>query len=375
MWLYLSRNAAVLAAYACCAACVVRAAPEAAELAISARTDEVASDWTTVVYDVENPILVGNDGDAGSGGFRAFELDGGDPPPEFRHETPGRTKLVAAVYGVDGKDLDLVVTIAQTDSLFRLYDASTFEQVGEPLRETLGDWSALCAWKSQRSGLQYLYLFGKHQAVQFLFRGHRGSLDVTEIQTFKTPVEASSCAVSLSEESVFFSGDDDPAVYAFKAAESTATPDIKTLGEADDDVTGLAVYVGMESDYLAVAQKDVVSVYDVSLVLLGSLTLTGDEDIEVQGLSFYQGSISNYSTGVLAYALESEAGKGFGVSSLGAAFDTLKLKLNTAYDPKKLPCKSDRTVCRECSNNGFCGTSGPAARKESCSVCVRPQPL
>ena len=108
MW-HLSKKAAILALYAC-AACV-RAAPEA-KLPISARTDEVDSGWTTVVYNGDAPVLVGNDGGSGSGGLRAFELDGQNPIPEFKHEKPGRTKLVTTVYGVGGRDL--VVTIAQT---------------------------------------------------------------------------------------------------------------------------------------------------------------------------------------------------------------------------------------------------------------------
>ena len=366
MWC-LSGKAAVLAAVYACAACV-RAAPQV-ELPVAARTDDVDSDWTAVVYNARNPVLVGNDGGASSGGFRTFELDGQSSPiPESKHETPGRTKLVTTLYDVGGKDL--LVTIAQTDSLFRLYDASTVEEVGPPLRETLGDWSALCAWKSQSSGEQYLYLFGKHQAIQFLLREREGALDITEIQTFKTPVEASSCAVSLSAQSVFFSGDDDPAVYVFKASESTVGPNITHLGDVDDDITGLATYIGNGTDYLAVAQKDVVSIYDVSLQALGSFKLTGDEDIEAKGLSFYQAPISNYSAGVLAYAIESEAGKGFAVSSLATAFQTLGLNVNTAYDPRKLPPhKPVPTVCSECNDNGFCGTGSRFSGRGKCMVC------
>ena len=366
MWC-LSGKAAVLAAVYACAACV-RAAPQV-ELPVAARTDDVDSDWTAVVYNARNPILVGNDGGASSGGFRTFELDGQSPIPESKHETPGRTKLVTTVYDIGGKDL--LVTIAQTDSLFRLYDASTVEKVGEPLRETLGDWSALCAWKSQSSGEQYLYLFGKHQAIQFLLREQEGSLDITEIQTFKVPVEASSCAVSLSTPSVFFSGDDDSTIYVFKATESTVGPNITHLGDVDDDITGLATYIGHGSDYLAVAQKDVLSIYDISFKALGSLKLTGDEDIEAKGLSFYQGPISNYSAGVLAYAIESKEGTGFAVSSLATAFKTLGLTVNTAYNPKKLPCDPVTTVCSECSNNGFCGSSSRYSGRAKCTVCHR----
>lgn len=372
MWC-LSGKAAVLAAavYACATAASVRAAAPQVELPVAARTDDVDSDWTAIVYSssARNPVLVGNDGGASSGGFRTFELDGQSSPiPESKHETPGRTKLVTTLYDVGGKDL--LITIAQTDSLFRLYDASTVEEVGPPLRETLGDWSALCAWKSQSSGEQYLYLFGKHQAIQFLLRERQGALDITEIQTFKTPVEASSCAVSLSAQSVFFSGDHDAAVYVFKASESTVGPNITHLGDVDDDITGLATYIGNGSDYLAVAQKDVVSIYDVSLKALGSFKLTGDEDIEAKGLSFYQAPISNYSAGVLAYAIESEAGKGFAVSSLATAFQTLGLNVNTAYNPRKLPPhKPVPTVCSECNDNGFCGSGSRFSGRGKCTVC------
>lgn len=357
MW-YLFKKAAILAIFAD----AVRAVTEI-DLPISARTDDIESDWTTVIYDAENPGLVGNDGGAASGGFRIFCLNGENPLPEAKHETPGRTKLVTTVYSIQEKDI--IVTIAQTDSFFRLYDASSFEQIGEPLSKTLGDWSALCAWRSQTSGEQYLYLFGKGRAVQFLLRDQEGSIDITEVQTFKTPVEASSCTVSLSDETVFFSGDDNPAVYVFGAAESTAVPSISVLGEADDDITGLAVYFGNSSDYLVVAQKGITVLYDVSFELLGSWKLTGDEDIEIQGLNFYQEATPAYPAGVMAYAVESETGAGFGVSSLDSAFSALALEANTAYNPRKKPSEPGTTVCSKCNNNGFCKISGST---QNCSV-------
>ncbi|RYP22359.1 hypothetical protein DL765_001711 [Monosporascus sp. GIB2] len=335
------------------------------ELPISARTDEIESDWTAVVYDDKGPILVGNDGGAASGGFHAFVLNGENAMSETAHKTPGRTKLVAMVHDIGRKDI--IVTIAQTDSFFRLYDAVTFEQIGDPLSRTLGDWSALCGWKSQGSGNQYLFLFGKGQAVQFLIREQQGSIEILEVQTFKTPVEASACAVSLSAQAVFFSGDDDPTVYAFGAAESTFTPSIRIIGRGDDDVTGLAVYVGHNSDYLIVAQKDTAAVYDVSFNLLGSFVVTGEEDVEVQGLSFYQGATQHYPAGFLAYAIESETGAGFGVSSLEAAFTALNLEVNTAYNPRERPCNPQTPICASCNNSGFCEAGSRLAGAAACS--------
>ncbi|XXG99727.1 hypothetical protein Hte_006068 [Hypoxylon texense] len=336
---------ASLATYA-----VVAVAALEVDLPISARSDEVESDSTAVVYDAARPLLVGNDGGASTGGFRLFDLDGGTLLPEVKHETPGRTKLVATVYGIGEKDL--VVTIAQPDSYFRLYDAATAEQMGGPVARTLGDWSALCAWKSQSSGEQYLYLFGKHQAVHFLLRGRNDTIEIVEIQTFDTPVEASSCAISLSAQSVYFSGDDDAFVYTFDAAESTAVPQISVLGEADDDITGLATYIGIDSDYLLVAQEDSIAVYNTSFALQGSMKLSGDEDIEIQGLNVYQAPMQNYSAGVVTYAIESDAGKGFAVSSLGTAFNELGLEINTAYDPRKA-ANSSTPIRAQCNFNGF----------------------
>ncbi|KAI5920276.1 phytase [Camillea tinctor] len=354
----------IAALTALCAAALATAAPASVDLPITARTDEVESDTTAVLYGSDRPILVGNDGGADTGGFRTFGLADGQ---EAAHATPGRTKLVTAVHGVGGRDL--VVTIAQPDSYFRLYDAGTAAQVGAPLARTLGDWSALCAWKSAASGEQYVYLFGKHQAVQFLLRAPRnGSYALVEVQTFDTPVEASSCAVSAAAAAVYFSGDDEAAVYSIQAAESVAVPNATVLGQAEGEVTGLATYVAVNgSDYLFVAQDDIFGVYDTSFELLGSVTLTGDEDIEAKGINFYQGRTEAYPAGALTYAVKSDSGKGFAVSSLEDAFSTLGLQINTAYDPRQTPANPYTPVCSECNFSGFCGAGGRGAGAPSCA--------
>ncbi|KAJ1329256.1 3-phytase [Microdochium nivale] len=357
---FLSRS---VASFAAIAACVSAQAPEV-ELPITARSKEVESDWTAVAYNRNAPFLVGNDGGAASGGLRVFELNDSNPLPEIKHVTPGRTKLVTVAHGVGKKDL--ILTIAQTDSYFRIYDAATLEQLGEPTALTLGDWSSLCTWKSQASGETYVYLFGKGQARIFLLRPLRDSHELVEIQSFDTPVEASACAVSLAAETVYFSGDDARSVYSFPATESIAAPLVTTLGHAEDDVTGLAIYFGRQSDHLLVAQKDIIAVYDTEFQLLGTIKLIGDDDIEVQGLGIYQGSANSYPFGALTYAVESDAGAGFGASSLEAVFAELGLESNTAYDPHKSPCKPYSPVCDECNKSGFCVGGGKGAGAPAC---------
>ncbi|KAF7531888.1 hypothetical protein G7054_g8488 [Neopestalotiopsis clavispora] len=341
----------------------VQGAPEA-ELRISARTaDEVASDWSAVYYSDSSssvPLLLGNDKGAASGGIRAWALDlepSNATLPAVAHQTPGRTKVLTTVYGVGNRDL--VVTVADPDSIVRLFDASTLEVVDDSLKKVLGAWSALCSWRSPVSGEQYLYLFGKKQGIQFLLRAvDEGGFELVEIQSFETAVEASSCAVSPEQHLVFFSGDDDSTVYAFDAKESTETPEITILGEAGDDITGIVTYVGLETDYLLVAQTDIVEIYDINFNLLGTLALSGDDDIEIQGLSVYQAATDTYPAGALAYALESDAGEGFGASSLDTAFEALNLTLNTAYDPRVKPCKPASPVSAACNKSGFSQEDG-----------------
>ncbi|KAK8880080.1 hypothetical protein PGQ11_001374 [Apiospora arundinis] len=352
---------------------VVAAVPSTS-LPITSRTGPVDSDWSAVYHAGPDSVLIGNDGGAATGGLRTWALGGGERRlNETAHQTPGRTKLVTTVYGISGDSSsrnstkggrDLAVTIAMPDSYFRLYDPSTLELVGEPPLRALGDWSAMCAWRSQSSGETYIYLFGKRQAIQFLLRGRPGkeveTFEMLEVQTFETPVEASSCAVSLATRTVFFAGDDSQTIFAFPAAESAETPEIRVLGEAADEVTGLAAYYGKTDDYLLVAQKDAIGIYNATnLNSLASITLTGEEDIEVQGLSVSQEDTTAYGAGMVAYAIESKAGKGFAVSSIEAAFKSLGLDLNTSYDPRRRLSESQSPVCEKCHKSGFCAAATP----------------
>jgi len=165
---------------------------------------------------------------------------------------------------------------------------------------------------------------------------------------------------------MFLSADDDKDVYGFDLAESTAPPAVGKIGEAEDDVTGVAVYVSgtADLDYLLVATEDTVAVYSPPFNHLGNLKLVGHEDIEIQGLSVYQGSTSNYPAGVIAYAIEAEDVTGFGVSSLDGAIKALGLKANTKYDPSVTGDKKP-PICSSCSGNGFC-TKGSRGAECSC---------
>ncbi|KAH7134081.1 hypothetical protein EDB81DRAFT_657965 [Dactylonectria macrodidyma] len=320
---------------------------------VTAITSEVESDFTAVYYSSKKPLLIGNDGDPDTGGFHVFSLDS-PSLSQVTARTTGRTKLVATLHDVG--DRDLVATIAQPDSVIRLFEAPKITHIKGADFKALGDWSALCSWKSQ-AGNDYLYLFGKSQAVQLLVRKTGKSVEIVEVQTFDTSFEVSGCAVSRSQSRMYLSVGDDKDVYVFSLKESTEAPEITQFGEAEDDVTGVAVYVSTKkgADYLFVAQENKVAIYDKDFSLKATVTLTGREDIEVSGLSIYQAATSRYPAGVLTYAIETDEGKGFGVTSLEDILSAAGIKANTAYNPRKekVSSKND-TICSTCSESGYC---------------------
>lgn len=160
------------------------------ELNVSAITDTVDSDWTAVYYS-DSPLLLGNDGGTSTGGFYAFDLNGDSPLPVVESVVNGRTSLVTTVYGV--ADKDWLLTIATADSVLRAFELPGLKQDEDAGFWALGDWSSLCSWKSS-TGNQYVYLFGKEEAIQFLVRSGEESLDLVKV----SPIPLHTCVSSAS---------------------------------------------------------------------------------------------------------------------------------------------------------------------------------
>jgi 3-phytase len=167
--------------------------------------------------------------------------------------------------------------------------------------------------------------------------------------------------VSESAEKMYLSADDDKDIYVFSLTESIGAPKVTKAGEAEDDVTGVAVYVSnvTSKDYLLVAQKDVVAVYASPFELLGTLKLDGLEDLEIQGLNVYQAATTKYPYGALTFAVEAEEVTGFGLASLDGAIQKVGVKTNEKYDPRvHIGCRKRSPICEACSKNGYCLKSG-----------------
>jgi 3-phytase len=154
-------------------------AAKTANLSISALTAEVESDITAVYYGSKqrDSLLLGNDGSAGTGGFRAYDLFDRNLT-ETGRRTPGRSKVVGVLYNVGRRDL--LVSITATESLIRLYDLDGLKEIPGAQKKALGDWSCLSTWRSPR-GADYFYLFGKKQAIQFLVRENGREVEILEV--------------------------------------------------------------------------------------------------------------------------------------------------------------------------------------------------
>jgi 3-phytase len=127
-----------------------------------------------------SPILVANDKGADDGGFRTFAVA---RPPTFQqisHQKTGRSKVVLPVHDIGGRDL--IINIPSPDSLIRVFDAKTSKKVNSNDKVQLGDWSTACAWRSQKSGESYFFLFGKSKVVQFLVRDKKQDVEIVEVR-------------------------------------------------------------------------------------------------------------------------------------------------------------------------------------------------
>lgn len=192
----------VLAVWPLCTilgAVAARSPPVSVQLNITAVSREIESGWTSVYYPdaasnsspPASPFLIGNDGMTATGGFHIFNLDSPSPISEVASIVTGRTKLVTTLYGLGGwrggkgGSEDVIVTIAQTDSIIRVFDTTSFNEIptlASP-RVTLGDWNAICPWQSS-SGNHYFFLFGKGgRAFQYLVRKVNGAVEILEVNT------------------------------------------------------------------------------------------------------------------------------------------------------------------------------------------------
>ncbi|KAF1928333.1 thermostable phytase [Didymella exigua CBS 183.55] len=333
------------------------------------------SDNAALIY-TSLPILLANDGSAAEGGFRTFSASNSINATTFSersHEISGRTKIAVPVYDVGGRDI--IFNIPSPNSIIRAYDIATGSEVAGSRKYQLGDWSVARHWRSQTSGENYVFLFGKKTVVQFLIRGDGDNLQILEVQTFPIKIEGETAAVFLDGQ-IFFSGGKGDTLYSFQATESTKPPEVRIVGE-NVKVEGLGAYHGDSSDYLLVAHDNVIEVYDASFKQKGSVSLEGIADLSIGGdVSVLQSTSDSYPTGALTFAFEGHDETGIAIGSLGDALSALGIQANTAYDPHTKPCEyCANPISDNCSKNGvlrnstcscFAGFSGTYCSNVTC---------
>ena len=139
------------------------------------------SDNAALIY-ASSPMLLANDGSAADGGFRTFAAWNSTDKTtliERSHERSGRTKIAIPVYDVDGQDV--IFNIPSPNSIVRAYDIASGNEIVGSRKYQLGDWSVARNWRSQMSGENYVFLFGKKMVVQFIIRGEGDGVQILEV--------------------------------------------------------------------------------------------------------------------------------------------------------------------------------------------------
>lgn len=149
-----------------------------ANVTLTPAATEFEADNTAFYYSA-SPLLLANDGSAADGGFGVFNVGKTTPFTQKSHQKTGRSKVVVPVNDVGGRDV--FVTIAAPDSIMRVFDAESVEEIKDARKKILGDWSTLCVWRSEKSGEPYLFLFGKKKVVQLLVRGKKKDIKILEV--------------------------------------------------------------------------------------------------------------------------------------------------------------------------------------------------
>ncbi|KAH6639059.1 hypothetical protein C7974DRAFT_125616 [Boeremia exigua] len=311
------------------------------------------SDNAALIY-ASSPVLLANDGSAADGGFRTFSASNATNSTSFTersHKKSGRTKIAIPVYDVGGRDL--IFNIPSPNSIIRAYNLKSGSEIPGSRKYELGDWSVARSWRSQASGNNYVFLFGKKMVVQFLVRGNGEDVQVLEVQTLPIPIEGETAAVFPNGQ-IFFSGGEGDTLYSFQASESTTTPEVRTVSE-DLKIEGLGAYHANSSDYLLVAHDEVIDIYDANFSQKGSVTLEGIPDLAIGGdVSVLQSSSTNYPSGSIAFAFEGEDDTGIAIGSLEGVLKAVDIQANTQYDPRTKPCGyCTSPISDVCSNNGF----------------------
>ncbi|KAK6514689.1 hypothetical protein TWF281_004886 [Arthrobotrys megalospora] len=355
-------------------------------LSLDGRTSLIESDTAAVYYPkkAKHPVLfVGNDGSAETGGFRLWDLYGGQKssPKELSAFKTGRSKLVEIVYSIGEDEEDYVVTLSMQDGLIRLYEIDgkdgKLKYLSGVDKLVRGDFSAMCTWRSKSTGGQYVYVMGKRWLYRFLIRDkpsksrRNAGIEIVETQEFAIPVEPNSCTVS-PDGKVYFAGDNGK-LFSFPAADSTAKPKITEIGEpaGGDEIKGLKIYRGKHDTYLFLGLEDAIEIFDIKKLdkSLGTIKFA-DEELELNDFAIYQPGSKAHPDGTLIYAGENDDGAFFGTSSLAPVFKSpSKLKSNTKYDPRD--CISEHAKPKKCSSLSDCNGYGycPSNTRSKKATC------
>lgn len=148
-------------------------------LPILATTPNVESDKVVFSYG-RKPFFIGNDGSADLGGIHVFDITQSQrKTPEIYSKVTGRTKVLSAVYSVDGENY--IVTFSTPEHLLRSYELPSGKEAKSATKFILAEFSALCSWRSPETNAVYIFLFGKKEVHQYLLKEGKDGFEAVKV--------------------------------------------------------------------------------------------------------------------------------------------------------------------------------------------------
>ncbi|SRR5258706_2297119 len=210
----------------------------------------------------------------------------------------------------------------------------------------------MCGWRAP-SGGQYIYIFGKKAVKVYLLQDGNDRVNVLEVCLSHSARNLSKlihrrCRSSLHQSQ-----------SKLKAAQSHKAPVLCSL-QAETAIQSWRINRASKRPGFIFDRRgsiwpydllwplrgvstspfaDHITIYDDTYTFVRKVEIAGVGDYELNDVAIYQGVIGpEFPSGAIAYAIESDALTGFGISSLESVFSNLDLTLtfapNTAFTPR-----------------------------------------
>lgn len=249
----------------------------------------------------ENSLILGTDK---SSGLYVYNMQG----ETVQFIKSGRVNNVDISFDFDylGKKIDLAAASNRTKNAITLYSINNTGEVTElaDIQTGLPDVYGLCSYKSPIDNKHYVFIndeSGKFE--QYQVNAENGLLSGKLVREFSVPTQPEGCVANAKNQTLYL-GEEGEGVWRISAEPKSSELELVIKIDQEilfDDVEGLSIYHGDNTDYLVVSSQGNNSyvLYDLKdLSLAGNFKVTANYQTKVDGTSETDGlAVSSFNFG------------------------------------------------------------------------------